>query len=248
MKIAIVEDELPTRELLKSMLGDLFQELEICGEADSVASGIAMISSTQPDIVLMDIELKDGNSFSILEQLPERSFSLIFITAFNHFAIQAFRFSACDYLLKPIHPHELSESIEKAISSIKANARVHSIDVLLENLSQKNSARRKLVLKTSESVHIVSVCDIVRAEADNNYTTFYLIDKSKILVSRTIKEYEQTLTESGFFRTHQSHLINLEYIKVFNRRDGGSLMLTDGSEIPVSSRKRQELMDVISNL
>lgn len=248
MKIAIVEDELPTRELLKNMLADLFSELEVCGEADSVSSGIDMIINTKPEIVLMDIELKDGNSFSILEQLPERSFSLVFITAFNHFAIQAFRYSAIDYLLKPVHPQELSDAIQKAINNIKANARIHSIDVLLENLGQKNPSRRKLVLKTSESVHIVSVSDIVRAEADNNYTTFYLIDKSKILVSRTIKEYEQTLTESGFFRTHQSHLINLEYIKVFNRRDGGSLILNDGSEIPVSSRKRQELMDVISNL
>ncbi len=248
MKLIIVEDEITIRNMIAGFVREMFPEINICGFADSVASGEALIKKELPDIALFDIELKDGSSFEILEKIRPVNMSLIFITAYDNYAVDAFRFSAIDYILKPINPVLLNEAIFRAIDQQKARSIRQNLDALLENIKQPTHKKRKLVLRTSEKIHILEITNILRAEADNNYTGFFLIDGSKIVVSTTIKEYETILSSAGFLRIHQSHLVNLEHIVNFTKRDGGSVVMTDKSEIPVSTRKKQELMDALNQL
>jgi two-component system, LytTR family, response regulator len=248
MKIVIIEDEVAIRKMIAGFVTEMFPELIICGYAESVAQGEALLRRENPDIALLDIELKDGTTFDILEKYRPENTSLIFITAYNEFAVKAFRYSAIDYLLKPINPVEFGEAVARAIEQQKTRSIRQNLDALLENLGQPLHKKRKLVLRTSEKIHILDIKNIVRAEADNNYTNFFLSDGLKIMVSTTIKEYESTLSSAGFLRIHQSHLVNLEHVVNFTKRDGGSVVLTDKSEIPVSTRKKQELMEALDRL
>lgn len=248
MKLIIVEDEITIRNMIAGFVKEMFPEITICGYADSIESGEALIKKELPDIALFDIELKDGNSFEILEKIRPANMSLIFITAYNDYAVQAFRYSATDYILKPINPVLFHEALFRAIEQQKARSIRQNLDALLENIRQPSHKKRKLVLRTSEKIHILEINNIIRAEADNNYTSFYLTDGAKIVVSTTIKEYEAILGSAGFLRIHQSHLVNLEHIVNFTKRDGGSVVMSDKSDIPVSTRKKQELMDALNQL
>ena len=242
--VVVIDDESKARETIVNILGLSRSSLTIVGEADSVASGFDLIYRTQPDLVLLDINLTDGTGFDLLKKFNGFQFKLIFITAHEEYAIQAFKFSAVDYILKPVVASDLLNAVEKAGKAIQQEETELKISALLANLDKI----KKIVLKTAESIHIIHVKNIIRCEADVNYTNFYLDNGERLIVSRTLKEFAEMLEPAGFFRTHQSHLVNLDHISRFDKTEGGHLVLADDSIVPVSSRKREELFKVFERM
>ena len=244
ISVVVIDDEPRARETIINILGLSNHEIEIAGQAADVASGFEVINQKNPDLVLLDINLPDGTGFDLLKKFDKISFRLIFITAHEEYAVKAIKFSALDYVLKPITAGELLQAIDKANETIHKGETEIKLGAFLSNLDKL----RKIVLKTAESIHIINVKDIVRCEADINYTMFYLDDGKKLLVSKTLKEYAELLTSSGFFRTHQSHLVNLDHVLRFDKGEGGHLVMDDNSIVPVSSRKRETLFKAFENL
>ncbi len=242
----IIDDEAHLREMISNMLVDSFPEINIAGEADSVSSGIEIIEKTSPDLIFLDIEIKEGEGFDILKKVKNRSFKIIFITAFNDFAIKAIKFSAIDYILKPIDQNEFVSAVKRALAEIEKPILQKQIENFFDNFHSLQN--KKLVLRTSENIHIVNVNDIVRCESDNSYTTFFINDGEKVMVSKSIKEYTELLNEYGFIRPHQSHLVNLNFVSRLDKTDGGFLIMKDGNEIPVSTRRKQNLLQILDNL
>lgn len=244
----IVEDEKHSRETLVGLLHRYCKNVEIVAEADSYRGGLAMIKEHHPDVVFLDIQMPDGSGFRLLEELGEVNFEIIFTTAFDQFAIKAIKYSALDYLLKPIDPEELVNSLKKVEAKLSSRGVNENIQVLLDNIKSKEPDPHKIVLSTSEKIHIIETDQILRCESDNYYTNFFLIDGKKILVSKTLKENEEMLGGHNFIRPHKSHLVNVKYIKGFLRTDGGYIEMTDGSKIPVSRRKREKIIEIITHI
>jgi two-component system LytT family response regulator len=248
LKAVIVEDEKRSRETLSGLLKLYCKNVHIAGEAEGVQSGIRCIKEHNPDVVFLDIQMPDGSGFKMLESLEKIDFDIIFTTAYDQFAIKAIKFSALDYLLKPIFPDDLIAAVKKAESRKESQNSQKNVEVLLENIRKPDLDPPKIILSTSEKIHVVKVEDIIRCESDNYYTQFFFKDGKKLLVSKTLKENEELLSEYNFLRPHKSHLINALYIDSFNKRDGGTILMTDGSEVPVSRRKKEKIMEIISNL
>lgn len=241
LKTIIVEDETRGRNALKALLEPI-QEAELIGEAGNVEDAIELIKETNPDLVLLDIEMPRQNGFDLLALLPERKFDVIFTTAYDSYAIRAIKFSAIDYLLKPIDPEELKIAIEKTAEKRKQDLHQPQLQInnLLENLKAINKQNFKLTLPTFEGSLFVPIDDIIRCESDANYTRFYIRAEQKVvMVSKTLKEYEELLTEYGFCRVHHSHLINLKFIKKYIKGEGGVVVMIDGAEVEVSRRKKE---------
>jgi two-component system LytT family response regulator len=190
--------------------------------------------------------MPDGTGFDLLNQVGEKNFELIFITAFQEYAIMAIKFSALDYILKPIDAEELKTALQNALDTIDFKKEETQYEALTHNLNTHQ--KRKLVLKTQESVHVVDLNEIIRCEADKNYTFFYLNSGKKILVSRTLKDFELLLANHGFFRVQQSHLINLEYIDRYDKSEGGSVIMKDGAAVPLSTAKKEQFFQLLENL
>lgn len=238
-KALVIDDENKTRTLLKKMIEDLNYEIEI-SEASDLKSGLKGIQETKPNIVLLDIQMPDGTGFDLLDLTRDRSFSLIFITAHEYFAIRALKAEATDYLLKPIDFEELKNAIEKAI---KKQSGDKSGDL---ELSGDNSD--KLILKTTESVYLVRLKEIVRCESSRNYTQFYLSDGRKIMTSKTLKDYVILEENPSFFRCHRSHIINLAFLDRYDRANGGFVLMKNGSEVPVSRANKEVFFNRLENL
>lgn len=247
LRTLIIDDEAPARELLAGILENFCPRSELIGFADGVQSGLKAIKSLQPDLVLLDVNLEDGNAFDLLRELKEISFALIFVTAYENYALNAFRFSAVDYIMKPVNIDDLIKAVQKAADKVEQTSMGLKLKNFFDNLNSKPEDK-KLVLKTQESIHIIKVCDIIRCEADHNYCTFYLVNGKKILVSRNLGEYDDLLNGLFFFRTHQSHLININHILSFEKQEGGYLKMADGSSVPVSKRKKDELLELFGKL
>jgi two-component system, LytTR family, response regulator len=243
MKVAIIDDEVDARKTLRTLL---LQEMPsaIIEEATSIATGLDLIKTSEPEIVFLDIMMKDGTGFDLLKQLPVINFKLVIVSGHDEFALQAFRFSAIDYLVKPVDLDELRATLARIKPSSPPWQQV--MEVLKQSIEPIKNTDRKIVLKDLNSVYVVSVKSIVRCEASDNYTTFHSVDQSPIIVSRPLKEYDELLSPLQFMRVHQSHLINLNQLQQFNKREGGSVIMKDGSEVPVSSRKREALMAELS--
>jgi two-component system LytT family response regulator len=242
---AIVDDVAQARATLKEDLAAYCPNIEIIGEADGVVTGSKLLNKIKPDVVFLDIQLQDGTGFDILEILGDISFQVIFTTASDEFAIKAFKFSAVDYLLKPIDPDELIVAVQK-VSKVN-NSTQENYDLLL-NTVKEQSAPKRMALHTLEKIHVTDIADIVRCESNGNYTTFYFKNGQKLLVTKTLKEYDQMLSEYKFARVHQSHLINAQQIKEFVKVDGGYIVMRDGSKIPVSLRKKSVVMKLLEEL
>jgi two-component system LytT family response regulator len=241
LKILIVEDEARGRNALKVMLSRI-ENINIIGEAENVDKAISLIDDKNPDLVLLDIEMPFKNGFELLAALPDRTFDVIFTTAYDSYAIKAIKFSAIDYLLKPIDPEELEEAINRVNEKRKKNKSKPQLQFsnLLENLKNKNNQNFKLSLPTSEGSLYIPIENIIRCTSDANYTWFYLTSETKpILVSKTLKDYEELLTDFGFCRIHHSHLINLKFIAKYIKGEGGTVVMLDGTEVEVSRRKRE---------
>jgi two-component system LytT family response regulator len=247
LRTIIIDDEKHIRESLSKMLKEHCPHVKLMGVASGVKSGLEAIRKYNPDLILLDIKMKDGTGFDLLEKIDNVSFKVIFITAYDQYAIKAFRFSALDYLLKPVNSVELKEAVDKA-EELNLKEVKTKLDTLTGNLNTEDQSKKKIILKTFENVYLVRVGDIIYAESDNRYTTIYLESGEKVIVSQVLKHYQEMLEEYGFFRVHKSYLINLECIHRFEKADGGYLILSQGTRVPVASRKREELMRLFEKI
>lgn len=249
IRAMVIDDEKRSRETLTGLLARYCQEdIDIVGEADGMESGIEGIQVHKPDVVFLDIQMPDGSGFKLLEELEEINFEVVFTTAYDQYAIKAIRYSALDYLLKPIVPAELRNAVAK-VKQKKSDGTINKhIRVLLENIKETNTASKRIILSTSEGMHVIDIKDIIRCESDDYYTRFFIKDRKTIMVSKTLKENEELLSEYGFIRPHKSHLVNIRYIKSYIKNDGGYILLTDGTTIPVSRRKKEKTLQDLSHL
>lgn len=244
---AILVDDIPQAlEMLAKDISNNHPNITIIGKANSVVSAAKLLRSTQPDILFLDIMLGDGTGFDLLEIIPDLKSKIIFVTASDAFAIRAFKFAAIDYILKPYSDEELNNAIEKALHQIQPKN--EQLSVLQESISSPNLAPKKISLHTLDKIIVVALDEIIRCKSDNNYTTFYFENGTKIMVTKTLKFYADLLKENTFLRVHQSHLVNTKYIKEFIKADGGYLVLKDKSTVPVSVRKRAEVIDALSSI
>lgn len=248
----IIDDVEKARVALKSDIDDFCPQIEVIGEANGVGTGVAEIKDKSPDVVFLDIKMGDGSGFDLIEQLQNESqlnCQVIFTTAYDEYAIKAFKYSALDYLLKPVDPDDLVESVKKIEEKEPSYPNQDALNFLLENLkSNQPNNRTRLALSSTEKIQIVEIKDIVRCEASGNYTYFFLTNGKKVVVSKTMKEYNDLLGQHDFIRVHHSHLINLIHVKEFVKIDGTYLVLSNGNEVPVSVRKREVLMEKLNDL
>lgn len=222
--------------------------ISIIGQADSVASGIKLIKQVTPDLVFLDVEMPDGTGFDLLQKLSSIHFKVIFITGYEDFAIRAFRFSAIDYLLKPLDSKELVDAVKKAEDLMSKEVFDMKLHNLFSNLERPKNLQ-KLILKTADRIYSISIQDIVHCESDKNYTTFHFINTPKLIVSTNLKEYETLLSPHNFFRTHKSHLINMAYFDHFIKSEGGNtIVMKNKIAIPLSVRKKEEFLVLLENL
>ena len=245
MKVIIIDDEARTRKSIADILKFSPQDISLVAEAENVATGVKAINTHKPDLVLLDINMPDGTGFDLLKKLDNPNFKIIFITAYEEYAVQAFEFSAIDYILKPVDPKKLFDAINKAHQLVEQENISLKLNALFANLENSASENKKLVLKTAESIYIVNTTDIIRCESDAGYTLFYLLDGKKILVSRNLKDYEEMLDGYGFYRIHQSHLINLKYIDHYSKIEGGAVIMKDNSYLPVARRKKESFLKLL---
>ena len=250
VKAIIIEDEKKSRSALVGLLNRYCTNVLILGEAEGVQTGIPMIRKLQPDVIFLDIQMRDGSGFRLLEEVGEINFEVIFTTAFDEYAIKAIKYNALDYLLKPVVPDELIEAVRKVEERklTKSKNLTKNIDALLDNIRAAAIESAKIILSTSEKKHIIKVDDIIRCESDNYYTKYFFTDGKKLLVSKTLKENEGLLKGQGFIRPHKSHLVNIKYIKGYMKNDGGCIVMCDDTKIPVSRRKKEAIMEIINNL
>lgn len=244
---AIVDDEQGNRENLLHMLNDYCPQISISAICSSVAEARTVLMETKPDILFLDICLGNDTGFSLLESLPDISFEVIFVTAFDQYAIQAIRFSALDYLLKPIDPEELTCAVDKAVRITLRKQENKRMQNLLGNAKTVDK-QKKIALSVADKIEFVEVGTIVRCESESNYTTFFLKSGEKLIVSRTLKEFDELLTPYNFLRVHQSHLINLDEIKSFIKTDGGYIRMKDGSLVSISRQRRNYVMEILKQL
>lgn len=248
MKILLVDNEKEIRLTLKAMVEAWSKGLHTIEEAEGVVTGLEKINSFRPDIVLLDVEMNDGTGFDLLRQVSNPSFQLIFTTAHNQYAIQAFRFSAIDYLLKPIDPAELNNALEKAAGKISSNTMQQQLSILLQQYAPKPELEKQIVLKDVDKTYFIRLNDILYCEAQGSYTKFYLTNAEPIFVSRNLRSYEELLAPAGFIRTHHSCLVNPSKIKIYDRKtDSGTLILEGGHSIPVSQRKKDFVLQLLEN-
>ena len=247
MNILIVDDNEPIRKGLKNQLSKLRPD-EVIFEANTVQSGLSAIEQHSPDLLFLDVEMPDGTGMDLLNQLVNYPFQVIFITAYNHYAIEAFRFSALDFLLKPITLEDLRPTLQKVEHFLKSQHIESQLRILNDHLKGLKQADKKIALKDQENINFVKVSTIIRCESDGPYTHFFLESGKKLVISKTLKEYEKLLTLYGFFRSHHSHLINTHKIQRFCKTDGGYLIMEDGTMVPVSTRKKEALLKRLEEL
>lgn len=247
IRCVIVEDEEMARNVLKSLLAQYCQDVMVCAEADDIVTGKNMIETFRPDLVFLDIEMPGGSGFKLLTSMENVDFEVVFVTAYEQFAIKAIRHDALDYILKPIDPKELVAAVEKVKEAKYKKTLKKQYDNLLKNLDPEQLVVRKISISTTDKIHLIDVDDIIRCESDNYYTIIYFKDGTSLMVSKTLKEMDQKLQEYDFVRTHKSHLVNMRCIKNFIK-DEMMVVMTDDTKVPVSKRKKEMILEVINNL
>jgi len=239
IRSVIIEDEKNSLEALSALIDKYCPNVEMIGTANSVKSGIKIINELEPDLVFLDIAMPDGDGFEVLENVDFKYFEVIFTTAYDQFALKAFEFSALHYLLKPINFKELQEAVSRYKKIESEDEFNNKIQVLQNNLSSKQT---KIILPSLEGLNIIDIDNIIRCESDNNYTIFHLINKSRIVVSRSLNNFERLLSEKNFVRIHSRHLVNLKYIKKYVKGRGGYVIMEDGSEADVATSRVKDFM------
>ncbi|HEY1039758.1 MAG TPA: LytTR family DNA-binding domain-containing protein [Bacteroidia bacterium] len=243
LKAIIVDDEKISREILNDYVKKYCPDVEVMALAESASHGIEAIKKHKPDVVFLDVEMPKGNGFDMLEQLDEINFETVFVTAFDNYAIQALNHSAAYYILKPVSIDELIAAVEKIkLQKAKNQPNVHT-RILLENIHATGVQQQKIVLPLQDGFEVVSMQDIIHCVAHDNFTDFYFVSKQKMMICRTLKFYEELLSESGFLRVHKSHLINLDHVVKYTRGKGGQVTMSNNDVIDVSPNKKDELME-----
>jgi two-component system, LytTR family, response regulator len=241
--VGIVDDEKHARDTMKAMLSRIEIPTSIVFEADGVENAIELLQIHPIDILFLDIQLKTGTGFHILERLPDRQFHVVFVTAYNQYALEAFQFAAINYILKPVKLSDVRESIRRVSERIPPPT-TSQLQVLPNNLYATDFRQKKISLPCGNEFIVVKISDIIRLEANSNYTWFFLQNNRKYLVCRTMKEFENLLTGNGFFRIHQSHIVNLDQIAKFHKSDGGEVIMSDGSNVPLARNRKDEFLKI----
>lgn len=244
-KVVLIDDEKMIQKSLKGILDNFVEDVAVVATPMNVAQGVEAIKEHQPDIVFLDIEMPDGTGFDLLKQLPKIDFSLVFCTASNLHAIKAFKYNAIDYILKPFDIKDVVSSVKKAKDSLKMKQQQVSVDQLLSFMQNSKKPKEKLVLKTLSDMFVVPINDIYNCQSDGNYTIFMFKDERKIMVSNNLKSYEPILLQHNFIRVHRSHIININHIDRIQKKEGGTIVLTNGKEIPVSGRRKDAILEAI---
>jgi two-component system LytT family response regulator len=217
------------------------QQVDIMGEASSATEALKLIKQHSPDLIFLDIEMPGGSGFDLLKSLSNQNFEVIFVTAFDRYGIQAVKFCAIDYILKPIDIFELSKAVEKAQQQITRKKENQRLTELVANIDRTEEEKR-IALPLADKIEFIAINQIIRLEADSNYTHIYLEGKKEYMVCKTLKEYQDILEHHNFLRTHQSHLINCRKITAYMKTDGGYIAMADGSSVPISRQKREEVL------
>lgn len=248
IKAIIVDDELGARESLSKMLEKNCSSVQIVAKADSMLSAYEAIINLHPDLVFLDIEMPNGNAFDLLEKIKEIDFDIIFTTAYDHYAIKAIKFSAIDYILKPIDPEELVLAVKRyEEKSGQKNMLDKKFKTLLNNLKPENKLK-KVGIPDGDGLIFINLADIIRCDSDGNYTFFILTSGKKIVASRTLGEYEQLFVDDNFFRIHRSHLINLQHVKKYLKGEGGYVIMSDNSQVEVSRRNKNDFLQKLAQI
>lgn len=247
IKSIIIDDESKSCETLEGLLSRYCPEIEVIAIAKGYTEGISAINKHKPELIFLDIQMPEGSGFKLLQNV-DINFEIIFTTAYDQFAIKAIRYSALDYLLKPIIPDELRTAVLKLVNKRNMPSGGAQLNSLLDNVFSSGGKMQKIVLNTADKMHIVEVNNIIRCESDNYYTNFYFLDKTRLMISKTLKEVEQLLSGHGFLRPHKSHLVNIAHIKSFSRQDGGFIILNEGTNVPVSRRKKESVIALINSI
>jgi two-component system LytT family response regulator len=249
IKALIIDDEQHCIQRLERLLHEkLADSIYLTGTATSVAGGISAIVQNAPDLVFLDIQLGNQSGFDLLGQMDKKDFDIIFTTAYDQYAVRAFKFSALDYLLKPIDPNELIQAVAKLSLKKEKHETTVKLDALLHNIKSLNGATKRICVPVVNGVMFLQVSDIIRCKSEINYTTFFLKDSPNLVVAKTLKEYEDMLGEFNFFRVHNSHLVNMAYIKSYNKGKGGYVTMIDNSVIEVSTRRKEEFLKRLAEL
>jgi len=243
----LIDDEANSRQAMRNLLSQLCPDVTIAGEAKNVDMGIELIHSVKPQLIFLDIQMPGKTGFDLLAAIDKVDFDIIFTTAYHEYAVKAFRFSAIDYLLKPIDPDDLVNAVARVREKHNpaSTSQVQLLKQLWQQLSVNKNAQnlnQKLALATQEGIHLIEVNDIVWCESLGSYTKFYLSNGEKLVTSKLIKEYEEILADYQFFRVHQSYLISLQHVKKYVKGDGGQVWMTDGAEVEVARRRKEEFL------
>lgn len=242
MNAVIIDDDQKNLKILRKMLEEFCPEITVTGEAMNALSGFDLIKQEKPGIVFLDIEMPYGNAFELLDRLMPVNFAVIFITAFDEYSLKAFRYSAIDYLLKPVDIEELKTAVQKAAEKQLLKTTNDRLSNLLSNLLPRQNNLQKMAIATQEGLVFVSLQQIIRCEANKNYTYFFLQGNKKIIASKNILEYEELLPQDMFFRIHNSHIINLNFINSYQKGRGGNVVMEDGTVIEVAARRKEEFL------
>ena len=241
IEVIIIDDEKKARENLVNYLSKYCNDVVVIAEADGVDSGIIQIAKNNPDIIFLDIRMQDGTGFDLLDRINKIDFEVIFVTAYDQYAIKAFKFSALDYILKPIDPDELV----KAVNKLKKKSDFSEIKLKLNTFFENSKELKRIALPTFEGYRFINIAQITRIESDGNYSNVYTTSNKKMLVTRILKEFEKMLIPHGFSRVHKSHLINHNYIRDYIKGEGGTVIMEDGTEIEVSRRRKSSFLSAL---
>lgn len=245
IRAVIIDDEINNQELIFNLLKTYADNVQVVGVANSVDSAYKTINEHHPDLIFLDIQMPDGTGFDLLKKFEKINFKIIFVTAHQEYAIEAFKYSALDYILKPLSPSNLLSAVKKMEDAISSEELNLKLKTLLNNITEPAKNKKKIVLKTMERIYSVDLDDIIRFESDGGYTKVYLVDGKRIMVSKTMKEFDDLLMDTGFLRVHHSHLINMNHLFCFEKAEG-HVVMKDDSIVPVSNRKKDHLMELLN--
>lgn len=242
IKAVIIDDEIHSIETLLWKIDNFTEGVEIIQTFSDPVEGLAFLKKNSCDVLFLDIEMPMLTGFELLEKMPQINFDVIFTTAYDEYGIRAIKFSALDYLLKPVQEDELKQAVEKYKQKKTHSVLPEQLEVLFQSLKTKTTEKKRIALATKESIELIYTDDIILCQSDNNYTMVYIKDRRKKLISKTLKDFEEILEEYNFFRTHQSYLINLDHMIEYMRQDGGYIIMDNDMKIPVSRSRKEELM------
>ncbi|MEO7316999.1 MAG: LytTR family DNA-binding domain-containing protein [Ginsengibacter sp.] len=244
LRVILIDDELPSLENLQQKITEFCPDLKIVATTQKPEAAIKLIEELRPDVVFLDIEMPRINGFRMLNEIQEKDFEVVFTTAYNHYAIDAVRISAFDYLVKPISVNDLQNTVARLLKNSEKNPR-QKLEIVPQNISLSKPQNDKMTISTSDGLEFFEIGSIIRIESSSNYSKIFFMDGKSILVTKLLKDFEEILLPYRFFRIHNSHLINLNYIKKYIRGDGGQVIMENNEVIDVSRRKKEEFLKLI---